>query len=198
MATPKLDRIITEFANRIGSPATFDNGVLQNGSLLKAYEIVSYVNKALFKLFNEIWANNQFDKFPELLSPPREIDVTGGIYNIASPNLNMFKIFNCYTGTHIVKIWPEDKFAIAKLKTNRHYISDENNPAVIQLNSSLHFFPSTITKAFIIYLIAPLNPENGNFLDQNGAYDSPFSDQWNSKIAEIAEQLYRTDAQDFS
>ena len=207
MATPKFDRIAKEFMSRIGDnfETEFTIGAaMPEGEILSAADISAYVNKALFILFNSEWDRVEGDKqrfiniFPELVFPtPSAVNLTSGIYTIAANYLDFFVIVNGLTATNkFIKVWTPDKYAMVKGSVFDELVPTADEPVVIQINENkLNFFPTTLTTATLVYIKQPLNPTDGSFLTQNGTYDSPFNIQWNSKIAEIAEKLYKTDRQ---
>lgn len=211
MATPKFDRIVNEFTRRLGDPASFDasgNLLGTSAGVLTSEEVVAYVNKALFKLINDAWIESEGNKnkfaaiFPELVSL-RTIAIPQGenTYNLADPNLDLFVIIDAFTGSDHAHVIDSSDHLLVKHSAYPQYEADDYNPVVSYLGNTIYLFPDYLTKLSpvnleIIIIKQPLNPNNGSLLVQNGIYDSPFNDQWTSKIAEIAEQLYRIDAQE--
>ncbi len=201
MATPKFDRIAIEFAQRIG--ATFDSaftpgsGAMPDADLLTADEIESFVNKSLLTLFSQIWQQTKANKkifsdyVPELVKTA-DLTFSSSIYTIASPNKDFFIPLNGYISSTYVRVWDASKFAIAKTGYYDEYTASESNPALIYIGESqkLYIFPSTLTSATVVFLKQPLDPTTGDFLSQNGSYDSPFAEHWQNDIVSIAESLY--------
>ena len=218
-STPKLDRIITEFGRRINQHVTYDGSddIEDVSGGMLGVDYVAYVNKAMFKLFNDFWLQVGADKdafvevFPELhaeASASVLTDASGRtylgqdytFYDIANPLLHMFRLTGMLNITDDVrvKIYPDKMYGKLLEKSVSQHMPSATNQISVQIGTRVFLFCGVKTqKSLLLYFIRlPLNPTDGAFLLQNGSYDSPFTDQWNSKIAEIAEQLYRTDTQE--
>lgn len=204
MATPRFDKISVELSQRIAdSVASASTG----GDTLTADQRTALVNEALFKLFDEGWnavkgkIADFIELFPELLANDT-ITVTSGVYTINSTKLrDLYAPVNGIWGTTYVKVLAKHLYPIVKTSKFDDYIPTAANPVMFEIANTLEFFPtaSFASQSVIVYYIKlPLNPTDGSFLTQNGTYDSPFADKWNSKIAEIAEDIYRTIAQEKS
>jgi hypothetical protein len=212
MATPKLDRIITEFSRRIAQPATFDAlGNLQNGIAMTAAEYVTYVNRAMFKLIEDTWLKVMGDEkafiriFPELVKVAN-ISFEAGTYSLAITAKDFAYlidgriIFNFQPSTPAyARKLPQEQFTLAKAGA-LPYNPTAQSPAILVIQNTLHVFPSAMIDPVglhvdMLYIAFPLDPATGAFLTQNGAIDSPFLDSHNTLIAEIAESLYRADSQ---
>jgi hypothetical protein len=209
--TPKLDKIITAFCNRIGQSAVFTDSVLQDGDTLTALEVVSYINRAMFELFNKYWVLFQGDRgkfaalFPELIKS-RTIAVTNTDsktkYVIANPNLDFFAFIDGITAQSLyIKRLPSEIYNTVLSGKHAYYSPTNGDPAIIELNDTLFMFPinfvgSGLSTNITINIIAlPLNPADGSFLIQNGNYDSPYNNHWNDEIVRLAEELYKQDRQ---
>jgi len=202
MATPKFDRISVEFAQRISDPVTT---AATAGNVLTADQRTSYVNKALHKLVNDVKTGLQgnlerfADIFPELVDN-RVITLTAGsIYVLANPNLDFLGLIALTFTTNSVpaEILPASRYGVVAGAKIPQMAGTAAKPIIIELNKTLYAFPAASfvsAGATITIIKQPLNPTDGSFLTQGGTYDSPFYDTWNSKIAEIAEQLWRIDA----
>jgi hypothetical protein len=214
MATPKFDRIITEFSLKISDPATFVSGVLQNGNVLTASEKVHYVNRALFKLFETVVAQNK-DKnaiaaiFPELIANATNVSFTPGAayglgngltYVVSSPYLDFSNIvLNAYAHFSIpsrMTVLSPEMLSIVASGINTGYIPSVENTFLIPNGRILYAYPSGFgTQISFQYIKLPLNNLTGGLLTQNGSVDSPFSDAWTSTLADIAAQIYYQDSQ---
>jgi len=207
MATPKFDRISVELARRIGDRDSSGNQISAasaDGVILTSVERTSYINKAMMKLMNQFWqtVNGDTQKFmgvfPELVKE-KSIVVAGGSYSLEqSGTYDFFKLVGAITSSLVyIKIWKENLYTVALSGANSHYVATTTEPAVIQLNQSLKFFPTSFGDTVtVIYVKMPVSDIDGSFIVQGGNVDSPFFDFWNSQIAEIAETLYLTDAQE--
>jgi len=171
-----------------------------DGSILTALARISYLNRAMFKIINDIWQQLSGDKdkfaamFPELVSTPQVLALSSGVYTIASPLLDFFVLHQAYTATTVIRVYPPKYYENLMIGNLPQISADANNPAVVQLGTSLNFFP-TATVPSIIYLRQPLDPTTGAYLSQNGNYDSPFLEHWNDFIVSTAQQLFELDAQ---
>lgn len=210
MATPRLNRIITEFMTRIGDSASYDTGVLQDGSILTAAQAVSYVNRAMLQYIDDISKAVRNDTkliiqlFPELVVTPTAITTnSSGQYSISSTSIRDFWMLidatysNSGTLTYIQR-QPEHLYNTYLTGRLSNYSSTAASPNCFQLGSTLVFLPAATFNAVSVnvsYLKLPLNPTTGDFLTQNGTYDCPLYDLHNSNIAEIAEKLYLIESQ---
>jgi hypothetical protein len=201
MPTVKFDTILQEFSKRIGdrlaSAFTPGGGAFPEGTVLAAVDAIAYVNKALHAYHGAIWESVQGDVqafaryFPEMVTPPVTITFTAGLYTVANPNLNYFKIFGAYkSSTTIIRL--EDENALPALFTGNYPLHPPtaDKPILVAVRDKMYIFPNSETSANILFVTQPSNPTNGQFLTQNGTYDSPFYDSRNHVIATMAEQLY--------
>lgn len=206
MSTPNFDLISLELAQRINDSVVAANN---DGTTLTADQRTSFVNKALHKLFNDMWIGVRGDKkkfleiFPELSSDNLITTTSAGIYTVASPILDFFTIIDGLKSSGNIYIPAIDDYYwnVVKSGMNEDYTYTANEPAVIEHNRILNFFPASDYNAKAVtinYIKMPLDPLTGGFLTQGGATDSPYYPHWNSKIAEIAEELFRISAQDRS
>lgn len=201
--TPNFDLISVELSRRVGHPVASANA---DADSLTAAERTSYVNKALHKLFNDMWVGVKGSAaafaniFPELITISAAVTLTGGNYTIANPYLDFAKLIGCKLSTDkYVKVWPPDYWSTIETGDNYQLNSSiaADKPAVIQMNNILYFYPkNSVFTPILQYIKLPLNPIDGSFLTQGGSYDSPFLPHWNSKIASIAEELFLKDTQE--
>ena len=207
MATPRIDHIASEFLKRIPDEFkksfTPGTGKMPDGYVLTAEQTEDYVNRAMLKLFNMIWNNTggKIDLFirilPEMVKFSDELQLTNGNYTIKNPYLNFKQIIGAVKSTDnsFIKVWFTSKYTIALSGNYAQYTATESKPAIIQVNDLLAVFPQDSSfKIKIHYVAVPVNPNTGLQLKQNGDYDSPFKDDWNTRIADIAEELYLKDS----
>jgi hypothetical protein len=201
MPTVKFDTILLEFSRRIGDrlDTAFvpGAGAFPAGTILAAVDAIAYVNKALHAYHGSIWEGLRGDSqefarfFPELITPPIAVTFTAGLYTIANPNLHYFKLFGAYkSSTTIIRI--EDETALPALFTGKYPLHPPaaDKPIIVAAKDKMYIFPNSETSANILFVTQPLDPTTGQFLTQNGSYDSPFYDSRNHAIATMAEQLY--------
>lgn len=202
MPTLKFDLILQEFSRRIGdrldSAFTPGGGAFPAGTLLAAVDAVAYVNKALHKYHGDAWMAVEGDRvafgrlFPELINDPAAAITFGsGVYIIQNPRLDYFKLYDGYKSTSIpYRIETEDKLVLLQTGKYPRHGPTASKPIVVGMNSRIYVFPTSETSGSIYYIKQPLDPTTGNFLTQHGAYDSPFYNIHNSRIATVAEALY--------
>lgn len=208
MATPKMDRILTEFMSRIGDPVTI-SGAMGNGKIITADKAIDFVNRAMFKLLNDTAATLGFSEaelcrvFPELITTATITTSSGGTYTIAANNLDFWLLIDGTYSSNTILIQKQNQSLYNMFLTGRNTraAATAAYPVVFHMNTVLNFMPAATFNAIsvnITYIKQPLNPTSGAFLTQNGSYDSPFSNLWNSKLAEIAQQLFLIEAQENS
>jgi len=199
--TPKIDIISVEMSRKVGHPV---NNATDDTDSLKSIERMSYINKAMFKMINDVWMKLKGDTevfvnmFPELIVKTSALTLSSGNYTIISPYLDFFKLIDGKTEADVyIKRWHETLFMVAETGKNLNYIATASDPSVIQLKNMLYFYPknSTFTPT-ILYIKVPVNPTSGNYLTQGGQYDSPFFDHRNEEISQIAADLFLQDAQE--
>lgn len=219
MATPKLDRIITEFGRRIGAPPVWGGTygtVLQDRYDLSSTEYVAYVNKALMKFFQTKWEESGKDKqtfintFPELMSTRTLVFSSSGtnkyIFNLTglgSMMRNFFAVLNAYDAAIVPPAFIEaldtSWYFTIEYGLNTIYTPTTRHPFIIATADYLHVYPplevGSTRNLQVNYIAQPL-ASDGTFYTQNGTTDSPFDDIWNSQIAEIAEQLFKIESQE--
>ncbi len=214
MATPKFDRISVEFSRRVADPVA---AAATNGTVLSADARTTYVNKALHKLFNDVWGLVQADvqkflnMFPELAKhASATFNTTGQIimgnnhtyWDKASPHMDLYKLITVVDTTNslLVKLQKETLYGRILNDELPQFTGSATNPIGVLIGDRLSVFNASQTALalLITYIQLPNNPTDGSFLTQNGSYDSPYSDHWNSKIAMIAEQMFKIDTQQTS
>lgn len=204
--TPKFNRIAIEFMQRINDPValTGDPPAIPSagGSVLDSKaKVESFVNRAMFKLFNDIWASIKGDSklflkiFPEL---GREVGITthaSGYYVIDTGNVmrDSFKLLEGRLSTTYIEM--VEPFLLEELLTGRNteLVPSATVPYAYESNRTIYFLPAASFNAqavYINYIRLPLSLADGSFLTSGGTYDSPYYDHWNSKIAEIAAELF--------
>jgi len=218
VTTPKIDAIITEFGRRIAMQVTITAGALADYDTIMTKEVyMSYVNRAMLKLFNDIWVSVGGDKgkfmqiFPELFKTASTISCSS--YTVimgtptltwtkATPYLDIFIITDVINITDSKKVKMQEQLMYTQIiaKAYPQYTPSTTNQLGVYAQNKLTLFcDSAVTKScLLIYIALPIDPATGSSLTQNGTYDSPFSEQWNGKIAEIAEQLFKIDSQQTS
>jgi hypothetical protein len=210
--TPKLDSIAIEFVKRIPTSfkSTFTpNMIMPDTYFMPALQVVDYINRAMMALFNDYWQSVKGDAsmfariFPELVRYTPQIRITNGLYVIAAPYLDFKKIIGglaqgSINSNYFIKVWDDTKLTIALSGLYDVYTTTSNKPAMIQMNNSFYLFPdaleSSVNNINLHYIGIPVNPVTGSALVQNDNYDSPFSAEWNSVIADHAEQLFLQDS----
>ncbi len=212
MATPNFDSISVELSRRLGDPVS---SASTDGLQLTAVIRNAYVNKALNKFFADAIAKSggvigMQKLFPELCSI-RKVTVTYdgtnfiSTYAKANPNLDIWDLFGAYYGNSItptiIRVLDRSLFAVMMTNDNPDLEVSTDEPACIYMEDAVYLFPRdyangvTRDQFYMNIIQKPIDPTTGNFLTQGGNYDSPFDAQWNSNIAEVAEQLYNADAQ---
>ncbi len=198
MTTTKLNNMSIALAQRIADAVAM---ATTDGNTLTALARMSYLNRAMFKIIDDFWQQLAGDKdkfasiFPELVSTPQVLTLTSGVYTVATPLLDFFVLHQAYVGTTVIRVYPPKYYENLIIGNLPQIAADSNNPAVVQLGTSLNFFPTSTASPSVIYLRQPLDPTTGAYLSQNGNYDSPFLEHWNDFIVSIAQQLFELDAQ---
>jgi hypothetical protein len=203
MATPKFDRCCIELVKRIPdqfkTPFTAGTGVMPDGYMIKAVNIIDYINRGMQELFNTYWklvagdVQRFISIFPELAKFSSELTLSSGNYVVASPYLDFYKIVGAVTatGNKFIKVKDEYLYTIYLSGEYGTLIPDADNPVIIQVNRMLAVFPQSFTGQIKIhYIAAPLDPSTGGFITQNGTVDSPFFDHWNKEIVDNAYLKY--------
>lgn len=207
--TPKFNDIALDFMQRIQDPITIVSNTIIGGSIITSVtEIESYINQAMFKLFNDNFVSAKGDKrlltkiFPELVKTGQINisyvgDLSQGILSDFIKDAPIIIDIISDNNTYLEE-WKLDKLSIAISQENPFYIATSSRPAYIEVGDYLYVFPanyalSGIKQFDIIYLQQPLDPNGGHFVS-GGIYDSPFTVQWNPIIAEIAEKIYKIKA----
>lgn len=207
MATPKIDNIANEFLKRI--PDTFQTsftpggGIMPGGYVLKtATQIMDYVNRGMLSLFNIYWEATEGNKdlflqiFPELQEFSDAVPLTNGNYTIAANYLNFKALIGAVKSSDNsnIEVWRSTIYTLA-LSGKYQFNATASKPAIIQVKNLLAVFPqSSSFQIKFHYIKLPLDPTTGLPLSQNGGYDSPFMDDWNDKIADIAYKFYLQEA----
>ena len=220
MATPKLDKIIIEFRNRVSDPVIYMTGSLPDGLVISASEATTYVNRAMNKYFTDTWAAVQSDKWefvnqlPELIAEATASWQLGGYanlpngtrYTVAAPYLDYYEALDAVSsGTQgiiindYVRFLDKDYLRVVALGLNSHYSASADNVIGIINGRTIYIYPdnsgSGYPNVYFRYVKQPIDPLTGNPLVQSGTTDSPFYDVRTELIAEIAEGIYRVDAQ---
>jgi len=201
--TPKLDKISVEFSNRIADPVA---SATTAGKILTVAERTSFVNKGLHALFNEGWNQVQGNKkefiklFPELLEDDTIQTANDGTYSISATKIRDF--YCAISGlklSTLITVLSKELFTIVKSGRYEDYVPTSADPVMFDIQNTLSFFPEADfheQNVTVYYIKLPLNPTDGSFFTQGGTYDSPFADKWNSKIADLAEQIYKAETQE--
>lgn len=199
--TPKIDRICTEFVRRIGEQfkTAFTIGTaMPDTNNLTASTVEDYVIRAMLMLYNNYWTAEEMSSgkfvslFPELVRHSDEVDLTAGIYAIDNPYKDFKALIGGLAGGKSVRLMPPEFYSSAKSRT----IASTQYPAAFDMDGSIYVIPTTITNLEMVYLSYPVDPLTGAFLTQNGSYDSPFKEHWNSEIAKLAQDLFNIEVQE--
>lgn len=221
MATPKIDYLAISFLKRI--PDTFKStftpgsGAMPDGYVLTADQIMTFLNQAMLQLFNMKWSESMalsggseetaikvFSRFlPGLVKFSATLDTDpdfqGVVYDIKTPHFDIFKIIGAIgKDNQYIKIWDPSKFSLVASEEYEEYTATEENPAAIQMDRRIFIFPSDLTnfEFKLQYIKLPINPETGDYFVQNGDYDSPFSEQWNEVLIQMAYDIYLSEAKE--
>ena len=203
MATIKFDRCCIELVKRIPDQFKTDftagSGVLPDCFMIKAVNIIDYINRGMQELFNTYWkitaGNVQrfIGIFPELIKFSGEVPLTSGNYVIASPYLDFYKIVGAVKAADnkFIKVKDEHLYTVYLSEEYDTLVPNDDNPAIIQVNQLLAVFPQALTGSIKFhYIAAPLDTSTGGFIEQNGTVDSPFFDHWNKEIVDNAYLKY--------
>ena len=211
MATPNLNRVMKIFMRRILDPVVESGGVILPGKIiLTTADIEEYVSRAMMSLVNMYWEKYEGDiiaftqMFPELQKTINVASVLSGSYltvdlDTTTTLADYFQALPSYKiGSPNLKIdvWNSAKFADLVSGDNPFMIAPSTRPAFVEVDRKLYLFPVSLGDDYhwtFVYLFVPLDPETGDRLTSGGTYDSPFTAQWDDKIAEIAEKLYWDD-----
>ena len=204
---PKLNLISIEFSRRINDAVSAGDAP---GQILTAVDRMAYINKAMLKMVDDVWNAVKGDKklfialLPELSRSRAITTAAGGTYTIATPNLDYFQLIEASinNGTDVVQgaIIPSAYSQTVLNGQIPQLLGDANNPMVIEIGGLITFAPiaSFGSKAATLTIIKlPINGFDGSFLQitqGTNLEDSPFYSSRNSKLAEIAQNLYNIDA----
>lgn len=200
MPTPKIDAMCVEFIKRIPDQLMedFTIGVddLPDGFNVTALTIVDYINRAMKDLFNLKWTavEGDINKFinilPELVETSEEESPD---YAIDAPYKNFHRLFGAITADSgvYIKVRPETEYNLFKAGKYKRYQPTAEDPVIICIKDHLYVFPETIAEGILFtYIKKPVDPETGLAFVQNGDFDSPFSEDWNKEIVDIAYNLF--------
>ena len=201
-----------ELAQRINDAVSVGDA---NGTILTSDARMSYINKAMLKMVDDVWNAVKGDKklfialLPELSR--QRIVTLGSIYSsskaayqIATPNLDFFQLIEASVdnGTSVVQgaIIPSAYSQTVLNGKIPQMLGDLNNPMVVEIGGTITFAPIGSfmgCSATLTIIKLPINGYDGSFLQiTQGANleDSPFYPTRNSKIIDYAQQLYNIDA----
>jgi len=164
-------------------------------------KIETFVNRALFKLVNDVWTSVNGDPklflqiLPELGDEENITTTVSGTYVIGTSAVirDFFRLLDArLSTTYIEAVEPHllEEFLTDK---NTERIPTAAIPYVYEQGGTLYFLPAASFNAQVVYvhyLRLPISSVNGAFITSGGSIDSPFYDHWNSKIAEIAAQIF--------
>ncbi len=204
MATLQFDNIAVDFVGRIPDQfqTAFTPGteVMPASFVLTAAQISNFVNRALQKFFLDSWQllNKRIvEVFPELSKYSADLTLTAGNYTRVTPHLDLYKILGAVGQTNDKYIRPvlDDKYTLYLSGKYDEFIPTVDAPAIIQVNDLLAVFPQTFAELIKVnYVRTPVDPTTGIFIVQHTGADSPYFTHWNSSIADIAYQMYLTEA----
>lgn len=202
MASANFDAINVELSRRIGDPVATAGTA---GKVLTSAERDAYVNKAMQKLVADVLlglnGNNEafIEIFPELVVPRTFTTTAGGTYVIAgSSNADFFKLIDGFLSTVYIKVLPKHLYNIVKLGINDLYVPSASNLFAFELAGTLYFLPASSFNAQSVtmnFIKRPVHTDGSFYSAGDSGGDIPFYPHWNSKIAEIAEELVRIDRQ---
>jgi len=207
MATTKLNMIAQAFMRIILDPVTETDGVIQPGKIItEVAEIETYISRAMMNLVSETWqaaAGNWMKLmklYPDLIKiKPVNAVFQDGISFVEKTGeneiLDLFYVLPSSSGTIKIDVWNPAKFTDIITGADPILIADVEHPAMMYLDGKIYLFPQNIAEISefsfsLVYLRLPLNPLTGDILRSGGAYDSPFSEDNYSAIAERAAKLY--------
>lgn len=201
MSTPNIDFISVNFSQKVADPVATGS---TDGKLLTSVARQSYINRAMFKLFETYWTQANGDSkrfiemFPELVHADY-FNCTNDIISMTqSGGYDFFKIIGCNnttTGKDII-IKSTTEYAMISAGTIPQLTGSSTNILVFQLNQQLIFFSGkTLTQVAVTYIKMPVSPVDGSFLVEGGSFDSPFFPVWNERLADIALDIFKADAQ---
>ncbi|MHB8842356.1 MAG: hypothetical protein ACYC56_11335 [Candidatus Aquicultor sp.] len=215
MNNPKLEKISIDLAGRMNDKYTSADVLVAgdtDGTIYTAADRLRYINRAMFKLFNDVWQKTSGNKqmfagvFPELVQMRTITTSSASAYPIATPNLDYFQLLEAVVDGKQAEIMPSHLYLTVKSGRTLQVKGSTSIPVVTEINGTIYFLPNDAAfqakSADITFIRQPLDKTQGIYLSMtNGSSggnteDSPFLDQWNSKIAEIAEQLCRYDAKE--
>lgn len=213
----KLEKISVELAKRLNDAFDANGSEITagdvSGKVVTASTRMAYINKAMFKLFNDVWVGVKGDKrkfaeiLPELIVN-REVTVGAGgsptpsAYVIANPNFDFFQLIEASIISIQAAVLPSSYYQSVKYGKIVQMQGDATNPVCIEVAKTIYFLPDGTAfqgkGASLTFIRMPINGVNGYFLamDSSSTEDSPFLDHWNSRIAELAEELFRIDAKE--
>ncbi len=223
----KLERISVELAGRLNDKVTAGGVVIttgdQDGVILSAAQRMLFINRAMFKLFNEVWmgANQKDSKnakqifvgvFPELVVT-RDLTTLSATstYDIATPNLDYFQLLEATinpagASAMQAEFLPSYLYLTAKYGRTTQIKGTTSIPMIVEANGTIYFLPDDVAfqskPAKLTFIRQPLDKTQGCFLSMtNGSSggnteDSPFGNQWNTAIVDRAEILFRMDAKE--
>jgi hypothetical protein len=197
--TPKFDAIQVEFSRRINDPAAT---ALTAGTVLSVADRNTYVNKALNLFFARQWEAVRGDKekfimmFPELVKIAT-VALTSAVYAITSTlmrNYHSLVSGKAVTSGKYVRVERSSLLHVRLTGFSPTFAPDADNPSMIEQGGNIYVFPTSVSGNLdVAYIAQPLTSTDGSFLVQDTGQDSPFYPIWNSKIAAVAEELYRID-----
>jgi len=213
---PKLERISVELAKIMNDAVTSADVAIttgdQNGVVYSALARMMAINKAMFKLFNDVWSKSGGNKqmfagvFPELVVLRAITTTASSTYVIATPNLDYFQLLDAVVNSIQAEPMPSHLYLTVKSGRTIQAKGSATIPMVVEIGGTIYILPDNAafqSKASeITFIRQPLDKTQGCFLSMtNGSTggnteDSPFLDQWNSTIAKYAENILRYEAKE--
>lgn len=200
MATPKIDRMSVEFSKRIHDPVA---AAATNGGNISADERTLFLNMAMMDLFNRIWLQVKGDIqefaqiLPELIKS-RSITLTTSKYTIANPNLDYRALAEATVTSSNLYCTIRQASQKSLVESGRipQMAGSATTPVAIEAGGVIYFYPaaSFASESAVINIVTiPKDPTTGAFLAQGGSYDSPYFEDWENRIVEIAVELFDKD-----
>ena len=207
MLQPKLSLISIELSQRINDAVSTGDA---DGTILTSDARMSYINKAMLKMVNDVWEAVKGDKklflmlLPELARLRTITTASNSTYTVATPNLDFFQLLEATinNGTSVVQgsVIPSCYYQTVLNGKLPQLLGDVNNPMILEAGGLITFAPVASfggKTATLTIIKMPINGYDGSFLQitqGTNLEDSPFDSSKNSKLADIAQQLYNIDA----
>lgn len=205
MPSPNFDKIQIYFSQKIGDPVSTASTTKPTSNTTKETRNI-YINRAMMKLFNDVWLQVQgnvekfIEIFPELYKiMPMTTDSSGKVAALPSSYANYFVSIEGEknTGNERIKFVEKVLYQTVKNSQNKQYLPSATNLFGFEISKAFEFYPASEFNAQdirVAIVIMPLTTSGGQFSD-NGSEDIPFSAHWHEMISELALQIWKEDNQ---